>query len=60
MARLSREAARARIIDAANAASERRRYSMRHIQQAVFHCRQRKLVTPLTLERAGFRATRAR
>lgn len=61
MARLSREAARARIIDAANRHSKLpRRYNMRHIQQAVFHCRQNKLVTPLTLERAGFRPTRAK
>lgn len=60
MARLSRKAARARIIDAANVHSQRRRFSMRHIQQAVFTCRQNKLVTPLTLERAGFRPTRAK
>lgn len=61
MARLTREAARARIIAAANLHSQRRHwYNRRRLQQAVFTCRQNKLVTPITLERAGFRVTRAK
>jgi hypothetical protein len=55
---IKRIAARHMILDLANTAKifTRRTLYMKHINQAVFRCRQRGLVGPELLETAGFRA----
>lgn len=57
MPKLTKEKARERILKEANKASVRK-LTAKHLQHAVFICRQNELVTPLTLERAGFNAKR--
>jgi len=60
-----RTTARWKIIQAANKYKLRMRFrprlfGMKQIHQAVFICRQRKLVKPELLEQAGFNGTKAK
>ena len=52
----SMKKARWEILNKANKRRDPRRgkYRMRHIQRAVFMCRQHKLVSPETIKAAGF------
>ena len=56
--------ARSEILAAANKGANRAftgsSYRMRHIQEAVFRCRQFQLVKPQVLEAAGFNPKRTR
>ena len=60
---LDQKAAREKILMAANRHrifNSTKVMTMRHIQRAVFRCRQHKLVSPEILEAAGFNPTRKR
>jgi len=60
---LNQEAAREKILMAANRHrifNSTKIMTMRHIQRAVFRCRQHKLVSSEVLEAAGFNPTRKR